>query len=208
MASQRGNTKLGYDDLALLMALKNNGDDYTAGNINIEDIKDFPNRVKDTEELEDVFKSKDVFLQKVIESSIEMKIVEELYKMSKLNVGIVALGGSLSHSEFHGRMYHDAMFSFSFGYETIPKILISNSLKNRAKIDVEKEFLEMIHISRRSYDLYTNSLGGYTEAKKKALKLNRQAFIDNLKHVITSRIAPDSLFIFSKPFSENRVKIK
>jgi hypothetical protein len=196
MASQRGNTKLGYDDLALLMALKNNGNDYTAGNINIEDIEDFPDRVKDTEELEDVFKSKDVFLQKVIESSVEMKIVEELYKMSKLNVGIVALGGSLSHSEFQGRMYHDAMFSFSFGYETIPKILISNSLKNRAKIDVEKEFLEMIHISRRSYDLYTNSLGGYTEAKR-SLRLNRQAFIDNLKYLITSKLAPDALFIFS-----------
>ena len=53
MASQRGRTKIGFDDLALMMALEKVGSDFTANTLNISDIEDFPEKVRDLEELED-----------------------------------------------------------------------------------------------------------------------------------------------------------
>ena len=54
----------------------------------------------------------------------------------------------------------------------------------------------MLNYARRSYDLYTNSLGGYTEAKR-SLKMNRKAFKENLQHLLTKKKEPDAFFFLS-----------
>jgi hypothetical protein len=196
MASQRGKTKLGYNDLALMMALEHCDNDLSIKKFNIKDLDTFPSHVPKSEELDPIFQTKEKFLQEVVKQSVELKTVQELYKISKLNIGITAFGSSFSHRSIPGFNNQDARFALGFGYGTIPRILISKSLKHKTEIDVRKEYLKMIHAARTSYDLYTNSLGGYIEAKR-SLELNRKAFIDNLTHILNTSSEPDSLFIFS-----------
>ena len=196
MASQRGRTKIGFDDLALMMALEKVGSDFTANTLNISDIEDFPEKVRDLEELEDQYRDKEKFLEQVVRKSVELKIVKEFYKISKLNIGITAAGSMFSYVDRPGNTDNDARFAFRFGYGTLPNILISRSFRNTAKIDVRKEYIGMLDHARRSFDFYTNSLGGFTEAKR-SLRINRKAFKQNLKYMIDSKNDPDALFILS-----------
>ena len=194
MATQRGKTKLGFDRLAKLMALDKLDADPSVAKFNITDIDNFPWEVAEPEKSDLLFNKKELFTSEVVKRSIELKAAKELYKISKLNIGITAFGSMFSTNEMGSSQ--DAQFSFNFGYDSLPKILISNSLKKTAKIDLRKEYINMLDAARRSFDLYTNSLGGYTEAKR-GLCLNRKAFIKNLRHLIETRSEPDSLFVLS-----------
>jgi hypothetical protein len=194
MATQRGKTKLGFDRLAKLMALDKLDADPSVAKFNITDIDNFPWEVAEPEKSDLLFNKKELFTSEVVKRSIELKAAKELYKISKLNIGITAFGSMFSTNEMGSSQ--DAQFSFNFGYDSLPKILISNSLKKTAKIDLRKEYINMLDAARRSFDLYTNSLGGYTEAKR-GLCLNRKAFIKNLQHLIDTKSEPDSLFVLS-----------
>lgn len=192
MASQRGDTKLGFDDLALMMALQKvgKGTDFTASTLNIADITDFPTRVEDLDKLDEYYKDKEAFLEQVVSNSIELKIIRELHKISGLNVGITATGDSLSYVDRPANTNNDARFAIKFGYGTLPNILTSKSLSRTAKIDVQAEYIRLLDTARRSFDTYTNSLGGFTEAVR-ALALNRHAFTENLQYFIRDKSAMD-----------------
>ena len=124
-------------------------------------------------------KSKKDFLEEVVKRSPELKIVKELYKVSKLNIGIKSFGGTLSNAE-DGSQRDDARFAINLGYGTLPGILESVSEQRSARIDVRQEYINILNKARDSYDHYTNGLGGFTEAKR-ALQVNRKIFKYNVK---------------------------
>ncbi|MFK7826182.1 MAG: hypothetical protein AB8G05_18665 [Oligoflexales bacterium] len=192
MASKRGETKLGFNDLSLLMALEKLNGDYTAQNLNITDLDDFPNVVKGLDELPTEYKNKQRYIELVVERSIEMQTAKELLKIAKLNVGITAVGNIFANANES----NDEILALRFGYGTLPNILIAESQMRTVKIDVRKEYITMLDIARRSFDYYTNAIGGYTEAKR-SLCSNRRAFIANLEHIIQMNEEPDALFILS-----------
>lgn len=192
MASKRGETKLGFNDLSLLMALEKINGDYTAQNLNIADLDDFPRVVKGLDELPTEYKNKQRYLELVVERSIELQTVKELLKIAKLNVGISAVGNIFSNANES----NDEILALRFGYGTLPNILIAESKMRTAKIDVRKEYISMLDMARRSFDYYTNGLGGFTEASR-SLSSNRRAFKANLQHILDSGDEPDALFILS-----------
>ena len=192
MASKRGETKLGFNDLSLLMALEKINGDYTAQNLNITDLDDFPNVVKGLDELPTEYKNKQRYLELVVERSIELQTAKELLKIAKLNVGITAVGNIFSNANES----NDEILALRFGYGTLPNILIAESQMRTVKIDVRKEYITMLDMARRSFDYYTNAIGGYTEAKR-SLSSNRRAFIANLEHILETDEEPDALFILA-----------
>ncbi len=196
MASQRGDTKLGFDDIALQMALEKVGDDFTANRLNIADLKPFPEKVLDLADVEEMYKDKEKFLEMVVQRSLELKAIRELYEISKLDVGITATGSMFTNIDRPFNITNDARFAFRFGYGTLPNIMISRSFASSSEINVRSQYMQMLDNARRSFDLYTNALGGYTEAKR-SLAVNRQAFKENLEHLIRTKQAPDAMFIVS-----------
>ena len=192
MATKRGETKLGFNDLSLLMALEKINGDYTAQHFNIADLDHFPNVVKGLAELPTEYKNKQRYLELVVERSIEMQTAKELLKIAKLNVGITATGNMFSNANES----NDEILALRFGYGTLPNILIAQSQMRTVKIDVRKEYISMLDMARRSFDYYTNALGGYTEANR-ALGSNRKAFIANLEYTLESDQEPDALFMLS-----------
>ena len=157
--------------------------------------ENFQKKVKDTEDLPSEYQNKESFLHSVIKKSIELKVAKEFYKISQLNVGVVASGSIFQNIDGPSFARTDARFSLSLGYDTLPNILIANSLKRTAKIDLRKEYIKMLNYARRSYDLYKFTRG-YTEAKR-SLKMNRKAFKENLKHLLTKKKEPDAFFFLS-----------
>ena len=192
MASKRGETKLGFNDLSLLMALEKINGDYTAQHFNIADLDNFPSVVKDLSELPTEYKNKQRYLELVVERSIELQTAKELLKIAKLNVGITAVGNIFSTPN----EANDEILALRFGYGTLPNILIAESQMRSVKVDLRKEYITMLDTARRSFDYYTNAIGGYTEAKR-SLSSNRRAFIANLQYVLESNKEPDALFILA-----------
>ena len=74
--------------------------------------------------------------------------------------------------------------------------LIASSDKRTAKINVQDEYFKVLNLARRAHDLYTNSVGLYTESLR-SLELNRTSFATNLKHVLDHSQIPDGVFLFS-----------
>jgi len=179
MATNRGDIKFGFNKLALLMGMEADDRDRTAGRLNIRNLVNFPNEVKTPDQLKGVLRSKKDFLEEVVKRSPELKIVKELYKVSKLNIGIKSFGGTLSNAE-DGSQRDDARFAINLGYGTLPGILESVSEQRSARIDVRQEYINILNKARDSYDHYTNGLGGFTEAKR-ALQVNRKIFKYNVK---------------------------
>lgn len=181
MSLDRGRIKFGFDSLALIMALEKDA----AGakgieKINIYNLADFPERVEQLSALPEPLKSKDTFVQEAVNRSIELRAIGELYKISKLNVGITALSSMTSNRENSGT--REPRFGFSFSYATLPRIFKSVSGQRTAEIDVQQEYHKLMNTARRAHDLYSNNLGLYTEASL-SLELNRKAFLENLSQV-------------------------
>ena len=197
MALKRGEVKLRFDDLALTMALeKGRGDDYAAERINIYNIEDFPSKIPPLESLEPVYHSKEAFVREVLNQSIELKSIKEFYEISKLNVGITAFGSVVENTGAEVNNGNKAQFGLHFGYDTLPQIIKSVSFKRTAKIDVRQEYLKMLDLARRSYDLYTNALGLYHESKR-MLEYTKESFFLNLNKLIEEGAAVDGAFLFS-----------
>ena len=184
MAERRSAIRIAFDDLASLMSMERDDLDLTANRLNIEDIKNFPKKPKFiTESGEEKVPSKEDFLNEVVRKSIELKIVRELYEVSKMNIGIEALGGTFSTNQAGATQRHDAVFNLNLGYGTVPDILASVSKKRSAKIDVKNEVIGMLTIARKTYDTYINSRTEYVEAKN-SLRLNRIMFKSNMKTLV------------------------
>ncbi len=197
MALKRGELKLSFDTLEQAMALEKAGGTYSADAFNIRGIDHFPERVLDINELEEVLKDKETFLKEVVKNSLELEILDRFAQIAKLNIGIVASGGSLSTVNLGpANPHNDLRVAFSFGYGTLPNILTANSNYRTSKIDIQSGYIDMLTKARVSYDLYVNSLGGYTEAKR-ALMINRKAFKENLEYYNSHNKEPDAIFLFS-----------
>lgn len=196
MASQRGDVKLGFNQLAMQIALASDDKSPGAGRLNIYDLTDFPKKVPDQKDQEDLLRDKDVFLSEVLKKSLELKVAKEFVKISKLNIGIKALGGSLTQYESSTVPHDNPQFELGFSFKTIPDILISKSLKKTSVIDLKKELISMLGLARNAYDYYTNSLGGYTEAKR-AMALNRKIFKANLQKILSGEKTLDAFFMIS-----------
>jgi hypothetical protein len=193
MASQRGSIKLRFDDLAEVMALRldRNGK-YAADFLNIENVQDFPERVKQLEEVGALYNNKENFITEVLKRSVEMRAVNELYKAAKMGIGVTASGNILSGKDSPTDNY--LRLGINFGYDTIPRILSSVSQATTAKIDVESQLVQMIEAARRAFDASTNSIGGHTEAQR-SMKLNRQAFAVQLKRIVEDNQPIDGYFL-------------
>lgn len=197
MALKRGETKLGFDALAQVMALeKGEQGDYGAGKINIKNLDPFPQSVPGPHSLETEFQDKESFVRLAVARSVELKSILEFYKISKLNIGITAFGSILENKDAKKNIENQAQFGINLGYDTLPKILIASSDKRTAKINVQDEYFKVLNLARRAHDLYTNSVGLYTESLR-SLELNRTSFETNLKHVLDHRQIPDGVFLFS-----------
>ena len=186
MAEKRSEIRHDFNELASTMGLEYDDRGLAASRLNIEDMKDFPSEVDEILDFDESLKTKESFLKKVLEKSIELKIVKELYKVSKLNIGIEASGGTTSTDENAASSRSDPSFNLSLGYGTIPNILESVSEKRTARIDVRNEYIKMLTHAREAYDSYINAKESYTEAKK-ALKENRKSFKINLQKLIDGK---------------------
>lgn len=196
MASQRGTVKLGFDDLAIVIALEKLKGDYSVNNFNIELLNIFPEQVKDLEDITDeVFNNKEKFLEQVVRKSVELKALKDYLEIAKINIGIAAIGGTLQNITVPNNA-SSVSLAVRLGYGTLPAVFTANSIEKTAEIDVWSGYLQMLDNARRSFDLYTNSLGGYTEAKR-SIVYSRKALSDNIKHILETRTEPDALFITS-----------
>lgn len=194
MATNRGDVKLRFDDLAEIMALRTDKDGlFAADHLNIENIRDFPKSVRELEELNTYYNNKEDFIIEVLNKSPELKAIKEFYQMAKLGIGVTAFGSMFSTvPNVDDNDY--ASFGFSAGYDTLPQILTSYSLTKTAKIDVEAQFVAMVEAARRAFDTYTNSLGGYTEARR-AMHLNRKALATHLRQIVREGAPVNAMFL-------------
>lgn len=197
IVNKRLEVKVAFEHLARVMALEKLEGAYTVGTFNISEIKNFPKHIHELDIHADLIKDKEGFLKDVVRQSLELKIANEFFKMSKLDVGISASGGVLSVNRDATTAFRDSRFAFSLGYGNIPRILISKSLSRTAKLDVQRGFIELLTTARIILDQYTFAFEKYVEAKQ-ALVLNREALKKNLEYLTSddSRI-PDSTFILS-----------
>ena len=206
MARKRGETKILFDNLARVMALEylkrraqNSRDkkSYDVSRLNIRNLRDLP-EVVNPDLLPDDFKNKEEFVRLVVSKSVELRALKIYYEIAKLNVGITASGNILSNKDAHvlPPSGEHELFGITFGYDTFPRILSSLSRKRTAKIDVQDQYLKMLDFARRSHDLFTNMIGLYTESKR-SLRLNREAFKDNLAHLIDAGGQADGFFLQS-----------
>lgn len=69
----------------------------------------------------------------------------------------------------HENNGNKAQFGVHLGFDTFPRFMNAISHKRTAKIDVRHEYLKLLDLARRSYDLYTNSLGLYHESQRMLL---------------------------------------
>lgn len=195
MALNRGELKLLFDELAYTMALKmDEHGNLGATRVNIRNLEEFPTIVRQLEDLEERYANKETFLSKVVERSVELRIVAVLNEIAKLNIGIAATGSTLATIETPG--IYDPRFAVNLGYGTLPTILTSTSSYRSSKIKVDEEYLNLLNTGRRAHDLYTNSLGLFVESTR-SLAFNRQAFKDNLRHVLDEGGEIDGLFVSS-----------
>ncbi len=200
MATTRQQVRFGFDSLALEIALEKLKGQYALQNFNIKEIDDFKFELKDlAESPQEIYRTPERFLQEVVERSIELKAVKQLYKISKLNTGVVATGGTLEVKPnvplTNINNGTNAQFAIHFGYSVIPKVLYVNSLSDTAYIDVKDQYISMLNAARTAYDTYTNGLELYTQSID-SLRHTQEAFTKALKVIVEEGKEPDLGFLF------------
>jgi hypothetical protein len=193
MANVRIALRLALDQLAFMMALTHDQRNLLgASKINIANLEGYDETVKNLEEINKIYAHKDQFIQEVINRSIELRSVQELYKVSKLNVGITAFGQLLGVPS-RGT---PAQLTFTINYNYIPLILYSKSLSSTAEIDVDNQILKLINFARISWDTYKYNTGLYVEAQR-SLIINRKAVKASLDNILDKGAKVDGVFLNS-----------
>jgi len=191
MANIRIALRLALDQLAYMMAMtKDQHHLYGASKMNIANLPDFDETIKNLEEINPLYAHKHEFIQEVIDRSIELRSVEELYKISKLNIGVTAFG-SLLGVPSRGT---PAQIVFTLNYSLIPQILFSKSLSNTAQIDVENQLLKMVNTGRVAWDTYKYNIGLYVEAQR-SLIINRKALKASLDRILDNNARIDGVLL-------------
>lgn len=193
MATNRGNIKLKFDDLAKIMAMRTDRQGrFATSSLNIDNIKDFPARVKNLEEMGRFYNNQEDFIKEVLKRSIELQSIKEFYRVAQLGIGVTAFGSIFSATDSATDNY--VRLGINLGYDTLPSILTSASNARTASINVEEQFVNMVDLARRAFDASTNALGGFTEATR-SIKINRQAFAVHLAKVIDGAKKADGLIL-------------
>lgn len=161
---------------------------FSAGSLRIDLIKNFPDDLKPVQELGADYISKEHFVQTAMNRSIELTIVKIISDIAKKRVGIRALG-DVFHDNSEGT---EIKIGFNFGYDNIPRTLISLSEYRTTQIDVYRELLELLDIARRSYGNYLGVFASFQEAKN-SVKVNRRLFYELLEDVVTKESCSDAL---------------
>lgn len=198
VANKRADIRAALDTLAGFVAFEKFGSDYTGSTFSIDEIKDFPPKIQYLENVNKPLLDPEHFLRDTVEKSLELKIAEKLYKMSKLDVGITAFGGVLSNVDRGAsNPNNDARFALTFGYGNIPNILISKSLSRTAKLDVGNAYINLLTSARLILDQYKSAIDSHSEGKR-ALYLGRIAFKKNLEfYAQNPNSCPDGYFMLS-----------
>lgn len=193
MANIRISLRLALDQLAFMMALtKDKSDQYGASKMNIQNLPNFDETIEDLEKINHLFAHKNDFTQEVLNRSIEMKTIAELYEISKLNIGVTAFGQLLGVPS-RGT---PAQIVLQLNYSFVPQVLYSTSLSNTAKIDVENQILKMINVARISWDTYKYNIGAYVESQR-SLIINRKAVKASLDDILDKGKKIDGVFLNS-----------
>ena len=125
--------------------------------------------------IKSVFGEKEDYVREVLDKSIELKIVEDLRKISEYQIGVAAFGNIFS-DDSEGV---EPRIGLNLSYSTIPHILSAVSRKNTAQIDVMRELINFLDKTRRAYGNYSNSVRSYTEAVR-SVNNNRDIFYEKL----------------------------
>lgn len=193
MALNRSSIQFRFDDLADVMALKTDREGkFAADHLNISNFPNFPNIVRDLEELVSPYNNKEDFIIEVLKRSVELKSVAELYNFAKLGVGVTAFGNIFEAKDSPNDNY--LRIGINLGYDTLPRILTSASSAKTAKIDVESQFVQMIENARRAFDASINAIGVYAESHR-AVMLNQQSFYTHLKKIIEENASVDGVIV-------------
>ena len=83
-----------FDDLCQMIGLNKSTDTEGSEEIDLKTIVDFPSETNLDPIMREAIKDHDHFIETVIEKSLEMKIAKTLYEVSKVNIGVEALGGT------------------------------------------------------------------------------------------------------------------
>jgi hypothetical protein len=193
MALNRSTIQLRFDDLAEVMALKTDRDGkYAADHLNITNLPNFPNIVRDLEELVSPYNNKEDFIIEVLKRSVELKSVAELYKVAQLGIGVTAFGNIFDARDSATDNY--LRVGINLGYDTLPRILTSVSSAKTAKIDVASQVVQMIENARRAFDASINAIGVYAEAHR-AVTLNQVSFYSHLKKILEENANVDGVIV-------------
>lgn len=193
MANIRISLRLALDQLASMMAMiKDQRNLFGASKMNIANLEGFNETIHRLEEINPLYANKNDFIQEVINRSIELRSVQELYEISKLNVGITAFGQMFGVPS-RGT---PAQIVFSLNYNLIPQILFAKSLSNTSFIDVENQLLKMVNTARISWDTYKYNLGLYVEAER-SLLINRKAVKASIDSILDKGTKIDGVFLNS-----------
>ncbi len=194
-ALQIGQTGFALWSIGQAMALEKLDGFISTKTLNIADISDFPNDVPDLPDLEFPFQDFETFINETVRLSVEMKIADEYYKISKLNVGISATSNTFYFAP--GQTYNrDLQLGVRLGYNSIPNVLTAKSFQRTAQIDVESEFIALLGNARRSLGFYKMNVVTFSESHH-SLSVNRAAFKKNVRYYVDNQIVPDATFLFS-----------
>lgn len=169
-----------HNNLAQAMVvIQDEEEQYSADAIRIDLIKNFPDTLRGMDYIKSVFGEKEDYVREVLDKSIELKIVEDLRKISEYQIGITAFGNIFS-DDSEGM---EPRIGLNLSYSTIPHILSAVSRKNTAQIDVMRELINFLDKTRRAYGNYSNSVRSYTEAVR-SVKNNRDIFYEKLSQIL------------------------
>ena len=189
MANARIAVRLGLDQLAYMMAMtKDRSRLFGASNLNIVNLEHFNETVRNLEDVNPLFAHKNDFVQEVVNRSIEMRSIEELYKISRLNIGVTATGQLLGPGPAHSTT---PQFGINLSYSYIPQVLFATSTAR-----TDSQFLNMVNAARIALDTYKYNTGLYVEAVR-SLIINRKAVKASLDNILNDGANIDGVFLNS-----------
>ena len=165
-----------HNNLAFAMTIitdKNNN--LSAKSIRADLIDAFPTELEPIENLGEIFKSKELFIETTFKKSIEVQLANDLAEAASQTYGITAIGNVLSDRSSG----INPELGISIGYATIPSILRASSQKREFEINVAREILYFLDTVRRSFGNYGNAYRSFIEADN-AISLSQKLFYREL----------------------------
>lgn len=195
-----GRVALHHNNLATALSLlKDENENYSVSSLRINLIENFPNKLQAPEQLHEEMTEHEGFVQRALDHSIELSIVAALAKAAQYNIGISAFGNILSDNSSGVELG----LALKLGYDTIPRILTSQSKYRSSQIDIASEMVNFLDSVRTASGSYRVFYFAFIEANN-SVRINRILFYDYLNYLLTTPSSvPDEKFIL---YFENLVK--